>query len=187
MRLCFTIDDVLRAKTIQFGKIYKKYINPEIDLATLDFSTNNYAQIFGFESKKEYNKFLYEDYAFEIFAEAGTCEKTVDKKLNLWLLDLQNNADLQEPVETLWANPMEFNASIGFTYFFLSKMATRIREVFLPADSSLIWTKCDVLVTADPKLLPGRGRSTGNPAGKGAGQTPQQELHLPLDAGPGHL
>ena len=49
MKLCLTLDDVLRNKTVQLGKIYKKYIKPTIDLETLDFSTNNYEDIFEFE------------------------------------------------------------------------------------------------------------------------------------------
>ena len=46
MKICLTLDDVLRNKTVQLGKIYKKYINPDIDLESLDFSTNNYEDIF---------------------------------------------------------------------------------------------------------------------------------------------
>ena len=153
MKICLTLDDVLRNKTVQLGKIYKKYINPDIDLESLDFSTNNYEDIFGFSSKKEFNKFLYEDYVFEVFGEATACEKTLDKKLNLWLLEQENNDDLQNKLEVLISNPKEFNASIGYTYFFLSKMATRIRDVFFPVDSNEIWNRCDVLITADPSLL----------------------------------
>ena len=77
----------------------------------------------------------------------------MDKKLNLWLIEQENNDDLEDELKVAITNPMEFNASIGYTYFFLSKMATRVREIFLPADSSEIWERSDVLVTADPKLL----------------------------------
>lgn len=153
MKISITLDDVLRAKTAQFGKMYKKYIDNDIDLETIDFSKNNLCKAFGFKTQKEYEKFLYEDYVFEVFGEATTCEKQLDKKLNLWLLSLQDNEEVSEPVEVSLSNPMEFNTSIGYTYFFISKMATRIREVFLPAVSSEIWDKCDVLITADPKLL----------------------------------
>ena len=153
MRICITLDDVLRAKTYQFGKIYKKNINPSIQLETLDMSSGDLCEIFGFKKRKEYNKFLYEDYVFEIFGEANTSEKGVDKKLNLWLLQMADNDDLDEPVELLLSNPMEFNASIGCSYFFVSILATRIREVHFPADSQKIWDLCDVLITADKKLL----------------------------------
>ena len=60
---------------------------------------------------------------------------------------------IQEDTELIITNPKEFNSSIPFTYFFLSKMATRVREIFLPTDSMDIWKKCDILITADPKLI----------------------------------
>lgn len=150
MKICFTLDDVIRAKTVQIGKIYKKNIDCDIDLDSLDFSTNDYQEIFSFKTKAEWQKFLYSDYAYEIFGEAPVTTKGVDKEFNLWLISLQ---DLDEEVEVMLANPFEFNASIGFTCFFLSKIATRVREMAFPADSSDIWDKCDVLVTADPKLI----------------------------------
>ena len=153
MKIVFTLDDVIRAKTHQIGKIYQKYVDPDIDLSSLDLSSGNMQEILGFKNKKEYDKWLYEDYPFEVFAEAVATEKYVDKKLNLWLLSLDDNEDIEEDVEVALSNPYEYNASIGFTYFFLSKIATRIREVFFPTDSNEIWKRCDVLITADPKLL----------------------------------
>lgn len=150
MRICITLDDVLRAKTEQICKIYKKKVNPEIELEKLDLSNDNLQEVLGFKNKEEYNKFLYEDYSFEVFAEASTCEKTIDKQLNLWHIDLSGEHD---DVELILSNPFEFNQSIGYTYFFLSKIATRIREVNFPSDSSKIWDLCDVLITANNKLL----------------------------------
>jgi hypothetical protein len=153
MRICFTLDDVIRAKTVQIGRVYKKYINPEIDLDLLDFSTNNYADIFNFADRREWNNFLYKDYPYEIFGEAPVTNKGVDKDFNLWHLGLENFEDIDEKIEVIIANPFEFNTSIGYTNFFLSKMATRVREFYFPLDSSTIWDKCDVLVTSDPKLI----------------------------------
>lgn len=152
MRICFTLDDVLRGKTMQIGKVYKKYIDGDIDLDSLDFSSNEYHEIFKFDTKSEWNKFLYSDYAYEIFGEAPVTKKGVDKEFNLWHVSLQD-FETDEDIEVLFANPFEFNASIGFTCFFLSKIATRVREIHFPMNSSDIWDKCDVLVTADPKLI----------------------------------
>ena len=67
MKICITLDDVLRAKTLQVGKVYKKYIDPDIDLEALDLSTNDYSSIFGFKDTHEWRKFLYDDSGFEIF------------------------------------------------------------------------------------------------------------------------
>ena len=152
MKICFTLDDVIRAKTAQIGKMYKKYENADIDLNSLDLSSQTISEALGFESINEYRKFLYEDYPFEIFAEAPVTERMVDKKLNLWHIAL-SHAEYPENVELMLANPREFNASIGYSYFFLSQIATRIREVYFPLDYVDIWNKCDVLVTADPYLI----------------------------------
>lgn len=153
MRICFTLDDVLRAKTVQIGKIYKKYIDGKINLDELDFSTNDYKEIFGFKDTDSWNKFLYEDYPFDIFGNAPVTEKMVDKNFLLWLLDAHEYDEYDEDVTVIISNPFEFNASIGCSYFFLAKIATRVREIYFPEDSSEIWEKCDVLVTADPKLI----------------------------------
>lgn len=153
MRICITLDDVIRAKTLQFGKIYKKYKDKDIDLETLDLSSGDFCQIFGFKTENEYKEFLYKDYPFEIFAEASTVEKMVDKRLNLWHMSLNNDVDDDDEIELIISNPREFNFSIGYTCFFLSKIATHVREIYFPKDSSDIWNKCDVLITADKDLL----------------------------------
>lgn len=147
MKICITLDDVIRAKTKQFGEIYKRAKNQDIELSELDFSTNDLAEIFGM-TKKEYNDFLYKDYTFEIFAEAPVVETMLDKKLNLWHLKMND-----EDVEVILANTKEFNISIGYTCFFLSQIATRVREIHFPKDGKELWDKCDIIVTADPYLL----------------------------------
>lgn len=151
MKICITLDDVLRAKTRQFGKIYKKAFGVDDEfLESRDFSTNDLCQVFGFESREKFNDFLYKDYPFEIFAEALPMERMLDKNFNLWTLKV---CDENPGVDFMLANPFEFNTSIGFTCFFLSQIATRIREFCFPKDSSEIWKKCDILITAEPKLL----------------------------------
>lgn len=152
MKICFTLDDVIRAKTRQIGKMYQKYVNNDIDLDSLDLENQSLSEALGFEGISEYRDFLYKDYAFEVFGEAPCVERMLDKKLNLWHIEV-NNADYAKNVQVMLANPREFNASIGFTYFFLSQIATRIREVFFPLDYVEIWDRCDVLVTADKYLL----------------------------------
>ena len=148
-KLCITLDDVIRAKSLQFGKIYKKHIDNDIDLDSIDMS-KDLREAFNFESKNEYMQYLYTDYPFEIFGEAPVVEKGVDKKLNLWHINVSKN---YEDLELMLANPREWNASIGFTCFFLSQIATRIREIFFPKDFAEIWDRCDIAVTADRGLL----------------------------------
>lgn len=153
IKIGITLDDVIRAKTDKFFEIYKKYVNEDFDYDSLSLTTNNLYELTKFSGKKEYNKFLYEDYTFEIFGEADMVEPLLDKKLNLWHISLNDNENIDEEMELILTNPMEYNASIGYSYFFLSRMATRIREVYFPLDSDTTWDKCDILITADPKLL----------------------------------
>jgi hypothetical protein len=153
MKICFTLDDVIRAKTRQFGKILAKSRGLEEDAySNTEITTNNLGKVFEFESTTDYQEFLYKDYPFEVFAEAPVMERMLDKRFNLWTLDIENKEGCED-IEFMLANPFEFNASIGYTCFFLSQIATRIREFYFPKNSSDIWNKCDVLVTADPKLL----------------------------------
>lgn len=153
IKIGITLDDVIRAKTDKFFEIYKKYVNEDFDYDSLSLTTNNLYELTKFSGKKEYNKFLYEDYTFEIFGEADMVDPLLDKKLNLWHISLNDNENIDEEMELILTNPMEYNASIGYSYFFLSRMATRIREVYFPLDSDTTWDKCDILITADPKLL----------------------------------
>lgn len=48
---------------------------------------------------------------------------------------------------------MENELTIQSTYYFLSKIGCRVREVYLPKDSNTVWNKCDVLITANPLFI----------------------------------
>ena len=153
IRIGITLDDVLRSKTQQILKIYQKYINNDIDLDKLNLESNNFQKILKFKNKKDFNTFLYEDYAFEIFGEANVMFPSLDKKFNLWHLDLMNDCNIEDEIEVILCNTMEFGSSIGFTHFFLSKIAPKVRETFFPSNSMDIWDRCDILITADNKLI----------------------------------
>ena len=146
------LDDVIRSKTVRACEVYKRFKDPDLDLSTLDLSTNDLRVILGMDYD-EYDKFMYEDYPFEIFANAPVTKKGVDKEMILWHIGLQDYEGTDEEIRLSLTNPYEFNASIGSTYFFLSRIATRIRDVYFPADSDEIWDNCDVLVTADPRFI----------------------------------
>lgn len=153
MKICITLDDVLRAKSAKMAEVYKKYIDDSINFEDLDFSSGDYEQIFKFDSLSDYNQFLYTDYAYEIFGCAPISEPLLDKKLNLWILAMNDCEEIKEPVEVILTSTREYNASIGYTYFFISKMAPRARKIYLPTNSSKVWDVCDILITADKTLL----------------------------------
>lgn len=151
MRICITLDEVIRAKAKQIGKMYKKYIDSEFDPSMVDFTNKKLYKEFNFETKDDFNEFLYDDYAFQIFGEAEVVKKGIDKRLLTWHLDLHEEYD--GDVELVLANANEHNQSIGFTHFFLAKIATRIRETHFPFNTQDILEYGDVIITATPELI----------------------------------
>lgn len=151
-RITFTLDDVFRNKTIKIGKVYQQNIDKSIKLDEIDFSSGDYKKIFGFKTKKEFEQFLYEDYVFQIFGAGEPNEPNIYTKMNLWHIDLSNK-ECYDNIKLQLANMKEKDASIGCTCFFISKMATKVRDIFFPINCEEIWDRSDVIVTTDIDVL----------------------------------
>lgn len=152
MVIAIDLNDVIRAYTRNFAKVYQKEYNRAFDESELEITTNDLSEIFPFDSKEEYKRFTYQDYPYELYGKCETVDKTTSTFLNKWLEDIKN-FDIDEEVEVMMVSPMEYGLTIQSTYFFLSKIGCRVRNVYFPTDSSTIWNKCDVLITANPRLL----------------------------------
>ena len=152
MRIAIDLNDVVRDYSNNFVKYYIERYNRNFDLNNFEFWTNNYMALFPFKSDRSYNNFVYNEYAFELFGKCPTTTRGLEQDLNIWTEQIIKDLDIDENIDILFVSPMEYGASICNTYFFLSKLGTKIREIFLPIDSSLIWEKCDVLITANPNL-----------------------------------
>ena len=63
------------------------------------------------------------------------------------------HTDIDEDIELLVVSPMETGLAIPSSCFFLSKLGYPFREVYFPKDSATIWDRCDILVTASPRML----------------------------------
>lgn len=146
------LNDVIRAYTRNFAKIYQKEYDRTFDEGELVIDTNDLSKIFPFDSEAEYKRFVYQDYPYELFGKCETMDKMTASLLNTWMDELKNH-DIEEPIDIMIVSPMEYGLTIQSTYFFLSKIGCRVREVYLPTDSLTIWDRCDVLITANPKLL----------------------------------
>lgn len=153
MKIAIDLNDVVRDFSNNFVKYYIEGYNHEFDLTDFEFWSNDMSAVFPFASKQSYNNFVFNDYAFELYGKCGTCSKNLGTEINIWTEQTLEDLDIEEPIEIMFVSPMEYGASIGNTYFFLSKLGTKIREVYLPIDSTTIWDKCDVLITANPNLL----------------------------------
>ena len=142
---------MLRDYTDNFLKVYIENYNREYDLSGFDMWSNFMDLVFPFKSEEGYKRFVYEDYSFELFGKCPTCTKSMPTDLSTWMNKTLNEID--EEVDVVFFSPMEYGNSIGYTYFFISKLNVPVRQVILPTDSSKIWDVCDVVITADPYYL----------------------------------
>lgn len=153
MKIAIDINDVVRDFSNNFVKYFIEGYNHEFDLTDFEFWSNDLSIVFPFKSKQSYYNFIYNDYAFELFGKCGVCTRKLETELNDWTEKILKDIDTDEPIEVIFVSPKEYGLSIGNTYFFLSKIGTKIREVYFPTDSQTVWDKCDILITANPDLL----------------------------------
>lgn len=105
-------------------------------------------------AKEVYNRFMYEDFVFEIHASAPIMYKGMDLHINNFYLKYGNNIDF-----TLFS--IENRFSIPPTLFFLSKMSSRFKNISFVDKALDMWNDIDILITTDPEIL-----SFGVPWGK---------------------
>lgn len=153
MKIAIDLNDVIRDYSNNFIKYYIEGYNHTFDLDDFEMWSNKMDAVFPFSSKNSYNNFVYNDFAFELFGKCGTCSRNLEAELNNWAEIELKKLDTKEEIELMFVSAMEYGLSIGNTYFFLSKLGTKVREVYFPKDSATIWDRCDVLITANPDLL----------------------------------
>ena len=152
MKIAIDLNDVIRDYTNNFIKEYLLNYNREYNTEELSIWTNDMESVLPFKTQRAYQKFVYEDYAYELYGKCDTCGRKLTMELNEWLLNL-HDLDIDENIDAMIVSPMEFGPTIAYTYFFLSKLNCNLREVYLPVDSTTIWDKCDILITANPNLI----------------------------------
>lgn len=152
MRIAIDLNDVVRDYTDNFIRVYLMNYNHEYDPSQLELWTNDLQSVLPFKTDMAYQNFVYTDYTYDLFGKVDTCTRGLASELKKWVESL-DEIETNEPFELLFVSPMEYGASVNYTYFFISKLGCNIREVYLPKDSSTIWDKCDVLITANPTLL----------------------------------
>lgn len=153
MKIAIDLNDVVRDFLNNFVRYYIEGYDHTFDLDGFEFWSNDPRALFPFKSDNSYFNFVYNDYAFELYGKCSTCTKSLPTDLNDWTEKTLTDLDTDEDIEVMFVSPLEYGLSIGNSYFFLSKLGTKIREAYFPKDSQTIWDKCDVLITANPKLL----------------------------------
>lgn len=104
-------------------------------------------------AKEVYNRFMYEDYCFEIHGSAPIMYKNMDVHVKNFYLKYSEKADFV-------VMSVENHFSIPPTLFFLSKTC-RFKEYLFVDNAVDMWKHCDILITTDPEIL-----KLGTPWGK---------------------
>ena len=145
------LNHVVRNINKQLLKYYQKEFDPSMDIDELDDRVDVIKKYMSFKSKKEKNDFIYIDYPYEIFGCANTVEKKLAVKITNWLTDISNIEE--EDIRIVFYSLNEEALTIQSTFFFLSKIGTRVRKIFFPKNISEIWDECDVVITANPEVF----------------------------------
>ena len=140
------LNHVIRNINRQILKYYAKEYDPSMDWEELDDKVDIFDKYCKFNSKYEKSNFLYVTYPYEIFACGDTIEKGLQVKITNWLSEITNIED--EDIRIIFYSLDEDALTIQSTFFFLSKIGTRVRKVIFPKSIDELWNECDVAITA---------------------------------------
>ena len=140
------LNHVVRNINKQIIKYCAKEYAPDVDPDDIDDREDVLKTFAKFDSKYERNNFIFIDYPYEIFGCANTMEKKLAVKITNWLTDISNIED--EDIRIIFYSMNEEAITIQSTFFFLSKIGTRVRKVIFPKSIEEVWEECDVVITA---------------------------------------
>ena len=148
--IAIELNHVVRNVNKQILKYYQKDIKPELDVDNIDEKDDvfKYAE---FDSKRDRNEFVYIDYPYEIFGCAKPMDKNLPTKINNWLASLANEED--EAYNVIYYALNEEALTIQSSFFFLSKIGTRVREVLFPFEPKEIIDRADVVITSNSSII----------------------------------
>lgn len=151
MRIGIELNGIVRDVNKQVIKYYKKDINQGFDDKKVNYNVLNIIDSLDLKSKKAKFDFMYVDYPYEIFGCAPTMDRHLAVTINNWIISLNNRED--DTYEIKMFSLKEEGLSIQSTYYFLSKIGCRVREMFFPKDGLNMWDKCDVIITTNERII----------------------------------
>lgn len=151
MRIGIELNGIVRDINKQIVKYYKKDINQGFNDKKVNYNVLNIIDNLEFDSKKSKFEFMYVDYPYEVFGCAPTMHRNLAVTINNWINELNNKED--DKYEIKLFSLKEEGLSIQSTYYFLSKIGCRVREMFFPKNGKDMWEKCDVIVTTNENII----------------------------------
>lgn len=97
-------------------------------------------------AKEVYNRFMYEDFLFELHGAAPKMYPQLDLHVNNFLQKYEDTANFT-------VMSVENRFSIPPTLFFLSKISARFKNYKFVDKAIDMWKEVDVLITTDPEIL----------------------------------
>jgi len=97
-------------------------------------------------AKEVYNRFMFEDYCFEIYGAAPVMYRNVDLVLNQFYKKYSKFIDIT-------ISSIENPFSIPHTLFFLSKCVCRVDSYKFVGDASEYWEHFDIMITTNPDVV----------------------------------
>lgn len=152
MNIGIEINHVVRDINSQILKYFIKDIQRDFDEDSVDLKRTDFINQIPFKDEKAKNDFLFIDYPYEVFGCASTTHMHLPVLVNDWadqLHDLSNGDDFTISYFSLG----EKGLSIQSTFFFLSKTASRIRDVFFPTSIDGLWDRYDVIITTNADIV----------------------------------
>ena len=140
------LNHVIRNINKQIVKYYSKEYDPSTDIDEIDDKEDVLETYAKFKSRYDKNNFLFIDYPYEIFGCANTMEKKLPSKITNWLTEISNIED--KDIRIIFYSLNEEALTIQSTFFFLSKIGTRVRKVIFPKSIDEVWDECDAIITA---------------------------------------
>lgn len=145
------LNHVVRDINKQIVKYYAKAFDPSTDIDEINTNEDVFSTYAKFDSKIDKYNFTYIDYPYEIFGCASTVEKGLSTKITNWLRDISDIED--EDIRLIFYSLDEDALTIQSTYFFLSKIGTRVRKMIFPKSIDEVYNECDVIITARREFL----------------------------------
>jgi len=150
--IAIELNHVIRNINKQLLKYYQRDYHPEMDTDDIDVKKENVLDKYiKFDSHRARNQFIYIDYPFEIFGAANPMDKNLARDVTSWMETMSNRED--EEFRIMYYSLNEDALSIQSSFFFLSKLGTRVRTIIFPKKIDELNGLCDVVVTSNPNVL----------------------------------
>jgi hypothetical protein len=151
IRLGIELNHVIRNVNKQILKYYQKDIDENIDIDDIDYTSDVIHDVCHFETKDDIITFLYDDYPFEIYGSADQMDRNLSRDLNLWIQRLTNQEDVD--LKIFFFSMREGGITIQSSYFFLSKIGSRVRETVFPKSCDELMEYGDIFVTSNKDVI----------------------------------